>query len=81
MRLCCHSLQTKTPKCDPSQTELITFTADQLYTLDIKKSLIGFSVSSLALMAWMIVFQLYWRSWGDIGQALLVVPVNDPSNW
>jgi hypothetical protein len=48
---------------------------------DVLHSLVGFFVSTLVLVVWILVFQLSWRSWGIAGEALLVVPYNDPSAW
>jgi hypothetical protein len=46
---------------------------------DLHKSLLGFSVSTVLLAIWIIVFQTSWRSWGAIGEQLLVVGVTTPT--
>jgi hypothetical protein len=47
------------------------------------KSFIGFILSTIALIAWVIIFQANWKSWGTKGSdMLLIIPQRDISgNW
>ena len=47
----------------------------------VKRASLGFLVATLVLVTWIAVFQVYWRSWGQVGVSLLVVDVTKNDNW
>jgi len=47
---------------------------------DLRRSAIGLGIATTVFVVWVIVFQTSWKSWGQAGEDLLVVPPNRTSS-
>jgi hypothetical protein len=50
----------------------------------VTRSLIGFIISTILLIVWIVIFQTSWRDWGSNGEALLVFnlpPQQNSGDW